>query len=285
MNLRATIGLGALIFSATHVPDAWARSWPQTAGWDILERDSRQGCVMYRPSAEIGGTELVVFTFTDTDNVRILVSNSAWSAVKDAEYALDYVIDGKPYRSAISTGYEVSDGRKGFRRVFEPDFVNAIAAGKELRILTGETLVAKLSLSGSGAAIATVRRCTAALIDEEKAKKREKMNTVVADPFALPPRTLARAASPRGNPASWFTDDDYPAEARAAGQQGIVGYRLTVTEEGRVGSCMVTQSSGAEILDAATCSILARRATFTPALDSERNAIEGSYSSRVVWRY
>lgn len=240
---------------------------------------------MYRPSAEIGGTELVVFTFTDTDNVRIFVSNAAWSAVKDAEYDLVYVIDGKPYRSAISTGYEVSEGRKGFRRVFEPDFVTAMAAGKELRILTGETLVAKLSLSGSGAAIGTVRRCTAAMIEEEKAKKLEKMNTVVADPFALPPETFARTARPRGNPASWITDDDYPAEARAAGQQGIVSYRLTVTDEGRVGSCIVTKSSGAEILDSATCTILARRATFTPALDAERNAIEGSYSSRVVWKY
>ena len=75
---------------------------------------------------------------------------------------------------------------------------------------------------------------------------------------------------------AYFSFRDYPAGARAAGIEGVVGVRLGIGPDGRVSDCAVTANSGAASLDAATCRILRERASFRPA----RGVVEGI----VAWR-
>ncbi|HVR89725.1 MAG TPA: TonB family protein [Novosphingobium sp.] len=98
-----------------------------------------------------------------------------------------------------------------------------------------------------------------------------------------PPRIQPKGASPRGNPASWATDNDYPTRALREERAGTTGFRVTVGADGRVSSCTVTSSSGSPDLDEATCSNVTRRARFNAATDGEGQPVAGSYSNRIRW--
>lgn len=97
------------------------------------------------------------------------------------------------------------------------------------------------------------------------------------------PRFTPKAAQPKGNPGSWATTNDYPSRALREERAGSTGFRVTVTADGRVGSCTVTSSSGSPDLDEATCSNVTRRARFNPATDGEGQPTTGSYSGRIRW--
>jgi TonB family protein len=88
----------------------------------------------------------------------------------------------------------------------------------------------------------------------------------------------------RANLTTYFSDDDYPAVALAGGQEGTVSFRLTISREGRVSDCVVTETSGSPLLDDTTCRILRSRARYAPARDAAGQAAEGSDTGRVTWR-
>jgi protein TonB len=105
-------------------------------------------------------------------------------------------------------------------------------------------------------------------------------------PVAAPPpapRFTPKSAVPKGNPGTWATTNDYPSRALREERAGVTGFRVTVTADGRAGSCTVTSSSGSPDLDEATCSNVTRRARFTPAVDGEGKPTTGSYSGRIRW--
>ena len=88
----------------------------------------------------------------------------------------------------------------------------------------------------------------------------------------------------RANLASYVSDSDYPLEALMNGEEGTVGFRLVVGPDGRVANCSVIASSGTPSLDDTTCSIMRRRARFTPARDQYGNPTSDSLSARITWR-
>lgn len=100
------------------------------------------------------------------------------------------------------------------------------------------------------------------------------------------PPVLAKATKlkPRGNPADWVTNDDYPAAALRAEEQGRTAFRLAVGSDGRPTGCIVTASSGSSSLDRAACTLVMRRARFTPGKDESGNAVGGSYANSFSWR-
>lgn len=98
-----------------------------------------------------------------------------------------------------------------------------------------------------------------------------------------PPRFTPTGASPRGNPGSWATTNDYPSRALREEREGTTGFRVTVGPDGRVTDCQITSSSGHPDLDEATCANVRRRARFNPAKDGEGQPTSGSYSNRVRW--
>ena len=105
---------------------------------------------------------------------------------------------------------------------------------------------------------------------------------VLAPPAPVPPPPPpppAKPATPRGDPGSWVTMNDYPSRALREERTGTTGFRVTIDENGGVASCSITSSSGHADLDEAVCKNVQRRARF-------RKPSEGygtTYSSRVRW--
>jgi protein TonB len=93
----------------------------------------------------------------------------------------------------------------------------------------------------------------------------------------------AAAARAKVNLASLLSDQDYPAEARAAREQGLVGFALDVGANGRVAGCAITRSSGSATLDSATCRLIQSRARFTPALDAGGATVADKIAGRISW--
>jgi protein TonB len=92
-------------------------------------------------------------------------------------------------------------------------------------------------------------------------------------------------ARSRGSLVGLFSADDYPSSAQSAGAEGTVRASIVVGPDGRVQSCNVVQSSGNGSLDSATCNIIRRRAKFTPARDSNGQAVTDTVQSPpIVWR-
>jgi TonB family protein len=106
------------------------------------------------------------------------------------------------------------------------------------------------------------------------------------NPFLIFLAVVAPAALPHpaGNPQSWVTDDDYPAAALRAGEQGRVGVRLEIDAAGVVTGCTVTSASGSALLDARTCELLSARARFEAAHDGAGKPIASSWRSTLSWR-
>lgn len=76
----------------------------------------------------------------------------------------------------------------------------------------------------------------------------------------------------------------YPSRALREELQGVVGYLLEVSEYGRVTNCKVTQSSGHEVLDTATCRQLRRYQRFNPATDENGQTVVGYYEGTIRYR-
>lgn len=95
--------------------------------------------------------------------------------------------------------------------------------------------------------------------------------------------TLATPAVPATNPATWVTTADYPPDALRTEAEGKVAFELRVGPNGRPTGCTIKASSGNSALDETTCSMVLRRARFTPALDKRGQPTEGTYSNQVRW--
>ncbi|QDP20214.1 TonB family protein [Sphingomonas xanthus] len=105
-----------------------------------------------------------------------------------------------------------------------------------------------------------------------------------APPAPPPPPRVSQAARARGDLPSLFSTDDYPQSAIRNEEQGTTSVRLTIGTDGRVSDCTVTGSSGSSSLDSTTCSILRRRARFTPAKDQAGNPISDTTTTRIRWQ-
>jgi protein TonB len=98
-----------------------------------------------------------------------------------------------------------------------------------------------------------------------------------------PPPRVSQAARATGSLPGLFSTDDYPQRALSAEEQGTTAVSLTIGPNGRVSGCSVTSSSGSSSLDSTTCSILTRRARFTPAKDQNGQPISDTTTARIRW--
>lgn len=95
---------------------------------------------------------------------------------------------------------------------------------------------------------------------------------------------VSAPARAKANLTGLFSDQDYPAAALAAREQGPVGFALDVGANGRVTHCTVTQSSGSASLDDTTCVLLRSRARFTPATDAGGAPVPDRMAGRIDWK-
>lgn len=102
-------------------------------------------------------------------------------------------------------------------------------------------------------------------------------------PSPLPTLTATKPV-PRTSPATWITDADYRSRWVNEELTGTARFRLEIGTDGRVTGCQVTRSTGHAVLDNATCSLVQRRARFTPARDAAGKPAPGVYESAIVWR-
>ena len=102
-------------------------------------------------------------------------------------------------------------------------------------------------------------------------------------PPAMAPVGKQKSPVPSNKPASWVTTNDYPPASLRANESGTVAFRLTINPQGQVSACKITMSSGHPLLDQATCLLVTRRASFTPARNARGRPTIGTYSNRVRW--
>ncbi len=85
------------------------------------------------------------------------------------------------------------------------------------------------------------------------------------------------------NEGNVFAAGDYPREALAREEQGVVSVVLAVSAAGKVTGCEVTESSGHARLDFASCTIARKRAQFAPARDAAGQPVAGQYRMATAW--
>ena len=108
-------------------------------------------------------------------------------------------------------------------------------------------------------------------------------------PLPIPPVEIAHPsqaanAVPEKNWRKWITTEDYPAGALRQDIEGLVVISVMIGTDGRVRSCLVTQSSGSKLLDDATCRLYSQRARFTPARDADGNPTTAQRTDRYRWQ-
>lgn len=266
---RRLLSASAALACAMLSLPATARDWPDTAGWTISESDDF--CLMSMDYEGPGDSTLVIGLYGDG---RIIIANVnySWSAEKGRPYPeISFHLNGRSY-SGTALGVDIL-GKKGFAMNFGSEMLTDIAAASAVHVYKGDTLVDRLTLAGSAAALAVTKRCLASVRAKLAAAEREKRrwSDLPKDPFAsevAASRTVSERASAQGSKTSWITNDDYPASALRAGEQGTVVMDLVIDATGRVAKCNVTTSSGSAALDAGSCALLQRRARYKPATDS-----------------
>jgi TonB family protein len=81
-----------------------------------------------------------------------------------------------------------------------------------------------------------------------------------------------------------FMFKHYPPRALAAGEQGQVGFRLTLDNDGVLTSCDITKSSGFMNLDAETCDFLVRYAKFNAPARVDGRRVPATREGYVNWK-
>lgn len=197
---------------------------------------------------------IAVKVFARGDAIPVNADTSGWSQIVDAPacwVSSEYLSDVAPARpEANSERTEVQSN----------DALDRLASNEEL--------------SAEAAKSSTIRtrdEARSAVAEEEEYDLPE---PTIREP--LPPR-------PRGYPGNWANSNDYPSRALREEIEGVVRFVVQVDEAGRVASCSITGSSGSPDLDATTCSLMQRRARFTPATDVNGAPVPGSWSSSIRW--
>jgi TonB family protein len=89
---------------------------------------------------------------------------------------------------------------------------------------------------------------------------------------------------PTGSPGYWTSDMDYPAGAVRRKEEGTVGFAMLIDPNGKVGQCLVTESSGFPELDQVTCGVMLVRGKFKPGRDENGKPIYDRYKGFLTWR-
>jgi TonB family protein len=91
---------------------------------------------------------------------------------------------------------------------------------------------------------------------------------------------LTRKVTPINSPGTWLNSNDYPRDALANGAQGIVQFRLDVSETGAVSACRVLFKTSPDEFADTTCRNITRRAKLLPALDAAGKPVKSFYINK-----
>ena len=189
MSVRPLLIIAALATSVAGKSIAQARP-ANVAGWLVAERG--EGCAMGSEFAGPGNTYLLVHKRVDGE-IYLSITNNAWSARDGKPYNVSYQLNGKEYSDGMTRGYR-SGAARGFFSIMGAGFEQDFASAKDLSVFLDGEFIRKLSLAGTGTAIAAVNRCVTGLRSRVQAERHKNATDVRKDPFAKPSAT--RSATP-----------------------------------------------------------------------------------------
>ncbi len=156
--------------------------------WTVSASSDRAGCFM--TSADQGRRNSTVLLGLDVDGSnRLSVLNANWSIQEKEALRLTFRLSNASFPRHSAVGI-AADGERGFVTSFGPAFPGTFAASKFLHITRGDVPVEELSLQGSGAAIAELRKCVDRYRDRPAAAGGTKRadDRIPVDPFSVAPK-------------------------------------------------------------------------------------------------
>lgn len=172
---------------------AAARSYTSrnVGDWTVAASENGKGCFLTRQFARAGETTLLFGMDVDGTN-HLTILNANWSIKPREELKLTFRLSSGSYPKHFAIGL-ASEGKRGFVTSFEPRFASYFAASRNLRIFRGNVPVERLSLDGSGAAVAELRKCVDTRRAEPAAAVQAKQpDDIPLDPFAPAGKRKAR---------------------------------------------------------------------------------------------
>lgn len=187
-RLRATIRptfipfafFAGLFASAQAVAQEYAAR--DVGGWTVAASKDKSGCFMTRTYEGAGATSLFLGLDVDGRN-HLTVLNENWSIKPNDQWKLSFRLSNGGYADHAVVGM-ASDGKQGFVTDFETKFPSYFAASRTLDINRGDVPVAQLSLDGSGAAVAELRRCVDVFRGKAAVAPQGRSDPIPKDPFA-----------------------------------------------------------------------------------------------------
>lgn len=184
LSALSLLGLVAML-SPTGASAADKDALPRKIGdWTLAVSEDGDGCFLTRIYDRPGDTTLLLGLDRDGSN-HLTVLNANWSIKPKERLALDFTLTGGSYPKHFAVGL-ATDDKQGFVTSFEKPFPTYLARSQALNIARGDVPVERLSLAGSGAAIAALRDCVNARQAKPAKATRsdDAMDGILRDPFA-----------------------------------------------------------------------------------------------------
>lgn len=163
-----------------------AQDYPtrEVGGWTVAPSQDRKGCFLTKAYQGPGETTLLFGLDIDGSN-RLSVLNSNWSIREKDRESLDFRLSNASFPKHLAVGM-ASDGKKGFVTSFGEKFPAYLAGSAFLHIFRGKVPVEQLSLGGSGAAVAELRKCVELYRRKPAtdARRSDRAGHIPIDPFA-----------------------------------------------------------------------------------------------------
>ncbi|WP_231621965.1 hypothetical protein [Sphingomonas sp. Ag1] len=179
----------AIGLSAGSAASAQEYATRDVGDWTVAPSSDRSGCFLTRTYRGPRQTTLLFGLDTDGSN-RLTLLNPNWSSIREKEeLRLTYRFSGAAFPNRAAIGIAAS-GRKGFVTSFGDAFPRTLATSAFLHVRRGDVPVEELTLDGSGAAIAELRKCVDVYrATPAKATKAAKDDgRIPLDPFAAKQR-------------------------------------------------------------------------------------------------
>jgi hypothetical protein len=154
-------------------------------GWTVAASRDGQGCFLTREFDRTGRTTLLLGLEVDGTN-HLTVLNANWSIAPKERLELNFRLSKGSFPKHFAVGL-ASGGKQGFVTNFGAKFPSLFAASPSLDIFRGDVPVERLNLTGSGAAVAELRRCVAAQRGKPAGKASEEdksSGSIPIDPFS-----------------------------------------------------------------------------------------------------
>ena len=155
----------------------------EVGAWVVSVSSDQKGCFLARTYPEPRGTTLQFGLDVDGSN-RLTLLNPNWSIRAREQLRLDFRLSNSAFPRHVAIGITPA-GQRGFVTDFGATFPRNFAASAYLKVRRGDVPVEELTLEGSGAAIAELRRC----VDRQRSSvtgktPRDDNGRIPLDPFA-----------------------------------------------------------------------------------------------------